>query len=425
MEAIRVPTPGAPAAPAVRAPAPLPRDTPSAPLRPRHRALVNPRVLRVMTRLNVGGPSRQAIFLTRELKERGFDTRLVWGASGPREGTVDPGPGVAATSMPWLTRDLHPAQDLRVLKDLYGMMRRWRPQIVHTHLAKAGALGRVAAQRSGVPVVVHTFHGHVLQEYFSALKNRAFVEAERRLAARTDALIAVAPWVRDELLAMGIGKERNWHVVPVGVDLAPLLTIRPDPTDARAKLGLPLDGPIVGCVGRLVAIKDHETFFQAAVRVADAVPDATFVLAGDGELREGLQAKATAMLGDRVRFLGWVDDLPTLYGAFDVVALTSRLEGTPVSLIEASAAGKPVVATNVGGVGDVVRDGNTGLLVPPRDPVAVAANVLTLLQDPEGARRMGEEGARWVEGRFSDHRLADDLTGLYERLLARADMRCR
>ena len=157
-------------------------------------------------------------------------------------------------------------------------------------------------------------------------------------------------------------------------------------------LGLPLDGPIVGCVGRLVAIKDHDTFFRAAARVATAVPDATFVLAGDGELRERLQAEATALLGDRVRFLGWVDDLPSLYSAFDVVALTSRLEGTPVSLIEASAAGKPVVATNVGGVGDVVRDGNTGLLVPPRDPIAVAADVLDPPPGPRGRAAHGRGG---------------------------------
>jgi glycosyltransferase involved in cell wall biosynthesis len=166
-------------------------------------------------------------------------------------------------------------------------------------------------------------------------------------------------------------------------------------------------------------VKDHETFFEAARRVLQERPDATFVLAGDGESRDRLQRAATDMLGDRVRFLGWVDDLPSLYAAFDVVALTSRLEGTPVALIEAAAAGKPVVATNVGGVSEVVRHGNTGLLVPPKDPVAVATNVLTLLDDPEGAARMGEEGAGWVRDRFSDQRLADDLTALYDELLAR------
>jgi glycosyltransferase involved in cell wall biosynthesis len=408
---------------ALRAHAPDPIDP--APLDDRGPVHSNARILSVVTRLNVGGSTRQALFLTRELRERGFDTRLVWGSSGVREGVVEPPPGMPATHMPWLRREVSPVQDLRAYRGLSAIMHRWHPRVVHTHLAKAGALGRLAAIRAGVPVVVHTFHGHVLQDYFSALKNSAFAATERALASRTDALVAVAPWVRDELLAMGIGTEQTWHMIPVGVALEPLLGARPDPRAARARLGLPEHGPIVGCVGRLVAIKDHGTFFQAARRVVEEMPDTTFVLAGDGELRDRLQREARSLLGDRVRFLGWVDDLPSLYAAFDVVALTSRLEGTPVALIEASAAGRPVVATNVGGVGHVVRDGNTGLLVPPRDPVAVAANVLTLLQDPEGASRMGEEGARWVAGRFSEQRLADDLCALYHDVLARKDMRNR
>jgi glycosyltransferase involved in cell wall biosynthesis len=324
-----------------------------------------------------------------------------------------------STQMPTLVREVRPTDDVRTFAQLHGIMRRWRPSVVHTHLAKAGALGRAAAFRSRVPVVIHTFHGHVLQEYFSRLKNEAFLRAERVLARRTDALVAVAPWVRDELLSMGVGREHQWHVVPVGVDVRRLLGTRLDAAAARERLGLPTEGPVVGCVGRLVPVKDHETFFEAARRVLQERPDATFVLAGDGESRDRLQQAATDMLGDRVRFLGWVDDLPSLYAAFDVVALTSKLEGTPVALIEAAAAGKPVVATNVGGVSEVVRHGNTGLLVPPKDPVAVATNVLTLLDDPEGAARMGEEGAGWVRDRFSDQRLADDLTALYDELLAR------
>ena len=175
----------------------------------------------------------------------------------------------------------------------------------------------------------------------------------------------------------------------------------------------------MGCVGRLVPIKDHEMLFQAAARLLRERPDVTFVLAGDGELREGLKARARELLGDRCVFLGWVHDLPTLYAACDVVALTSKLEGTPVSLIEAAAAGKPVVATRVGGVREVVREGATGLLVAPKDPAAMAAGLHMLLDDPEGARRMGAEGTEWVTGRFSAQRLADDLTGLYRELLAR------
>ena len=178
-----------------------------------------PRVLRVTTRLNVGGPARQAIFLTDALRARGYDTRLVWGASGPAEGTIDPPADLPHTYLPWLGRDLRPADDLRAARALSGIVRRWRPDVVHTHLAKAGALGRAAAVQAGVPVVVHTFHGHVLQSYFSRMKNAAFARVERALAARTDALIAVAPQVRDELLALGIGTPERWHVVPVGLDL--------------------------------------------------------------------------------------------------------------------------------------------------------------------------------------------------------------
>ena len=148
-----------------------------------------PRVLRVTTRLNVGGPARQALYLSREMENRGFRTRLVWGASEPGEGRFDPPDGLANSYLPWLHRELSPGDDLRAYRALSSMIRRWKPKIVHTHLAKAGALGRIAAHRAGVPVIVHTFHGHVLQDYFSAVKNRAFAAAERGLARWTDALV--------------------------------------------------------------------------------------------------------------------------------------------------------------------------------------------------------------------------------------------
>jgi glycosyltransferase involved in cell wall biosynthesis len=382
------------------------------------------RVLRVMTRLNIGGPARQEVALTRSLVARGYETRLVWGGSGEREGRMS-SDVVPDSYIPSLTREVRPPDDLRAYRALIGLINRWDPQVVHTHMAKAGALGRLAASRAGVPVVVHTFHGHVLQDYFGALKNAAFAEAERRLARRTDALLAVAPSVKEELLARGIGTEDQWHVIPVGVDMTGLLTHRHDPSEARARLALPPAGRIVGCIGRLAPIKDHRTFFRSARLVARDHPDVTFVVAGDGELRGELERAGREALGDRIRFLGWIEDLATLYAACDVVVLTSRLEGTPVSLIEASAAGKPVVATDVGGVGEVVRDRHSGLLSQPGDPIAIAANIATLLQDPDMARKMGEEGTRWVTGRYSDERLADDVDALYQYLLARKGVTTR
>jgi glycosyltransferase involved in cell wall biosynthesis len=380
-----------------------------------------PGVMRVITRLNIGGPARQAILLTDAFGSRGQASHLVWGTVSPGEGELTLPRGTVNTHVPELHRELRPADDVRAVWKLERLMRARRPQIVHTHMAKAGALGRLAARRTGVPVVIHTFHGHVLEGYFSGWKSRAFLATERGLARMSDALVAVSPAVREELLALGIGRPGQWRVIPVGLDLHDLLTREVDRAQARGALGLPETGPVVGIVGRLVAIKDHVTFLDAAARVARERPDVTFVVAGGGELRSELEVRARHLLGDRCRFLGWVMDLPTLYAALDVVVLTSRNEGTPVALIEAGAAGKPAVATRVGGVADVVQDGKTGLLVQPGDPRAVAAGISALLDDPGRARALGEAAKREASSRFTIERLADDLAGLYGELLARKD----
>ncbi len=373
-------------------------------------------LLRLVTRLNVGGPARQAVYLNSAMADRGFDCRLVTGSEAPREGRIDPGTE-RVTVIPELARQISPFRDLAAGRKIDRLIRSWRPGIVHTHLAKAGALGRLAAHRRRVPVIVHTFHGHVLEGYFSRPKARAFLEIERRLARWTSALIAVSEATRDELLNLGIGRPGQWHVIPVGLELDHLAT-PPDRREARDRLRLPSDGPLVGIVGRLVPIKDHGTFLQAAARIAAARPDVTFVVAGDGELRETLERRARGLLGERARFLGWVSDLPSLYAALDVVVLTSRNEGTPVSLIEAGAAGRPLVATRVGGVPEVVADGRTGLLVPPADPPAVAGAIERLLADPSLATDMGQRARAEMAERFSATRLADDLAALYELLLA-------
>ena len=175
------------------------------------------------------------------------------------------------------------------------------------------------------------------------------------LAKRTDALVSVSTRVRDELLALGIGTPGQWRVVPLGLELGDLLRGPAERSASRAALGLPPQDQLVGIVGRLAAIKDHGTFLAMAAKLAAARPDVSFVVAGDGALRESLEATARSLLGTRIRFLGWATDLPVLYGALDVVVLTSRNEGTPVALIEAGAAGRPVVATDVGGVAEVIH----------------------------------------------------------------------
>jgi len=376
-----------------------------------------PRVTLVVTRLNVGGAARQIRLLHAGLAERGFEPFVVSGREGAREGrlAVD-GPNAAV--IPSLVREMRPLDDVRAFRSIERLLREQRPSVVHTHLAKAGTLGRVAARRSGSPVLVHTFHGHVLRGYFSPAVSRVYLEVERRLASRTDALVAVSQHVRDELLELGIGRPERWRVIPVGIELEAYADTG-SMEAARARFDLPATGPLIGVVGRLVPIKDLETFLRTAARIAASHPDAAFVVAGDGELRRALEARARSLLGDRVWFLGWVQDLPALYAALDVVVLTSRNEGTPVSLIEAGAAGRPVVATRVGGVSEVVDEGVTGWLVSPANDVALAARIAGLLDRPEEAAAFGVAAKALVAGRFSAAKTVEAHAELYRELSKR------
>jgi glycosyltransferase involved in cell wall biosynthesis len=374
--------------------------------------------MRVITRLNIGGPARQALMLHAALPERGFACELVTGAPQREEGAFPP-PDERYTLVPSLRRETDFAADARAVRALGKLMRRHRPDIVHTHTTTAGGLGRIAARRAKVPITVHTFHGHVLSGYLSGPQTRALAAAERFLARRTDVLISVSEQVRDNLLSLGIGRPSQWRVVPLGLELRDLLSGPAPAAEARRALGLPGEAPLVGIVGRLAGIKDHRTFLAMAASVAGRHPEAHFVVAGDGALRAAVESSAKETLGDRVHFLGWVTDLPALYGALDVVVLTSRNEGTPVALIEAGAAGRPVVATAVGGVPEVVRDGTTGFLRPAGDADGLAAKVGMLLEQPETARAMGEAGRERVRSRYSAERLVEDLTCLYREILER------
>jgi glycosyltransferase involved in cell wall biosynthesis len=241
---------------------------------------------------------------------------------------------------------------------------------------------------------------------------------ERGLARRTDRLLTVTPRVRDELLALGVGEPSQYTAVPLGFDLAPLLRAETTRGELRAELQLG-DAPLVGIVARLVPIKAHEVFLAAAVRVRAARPATRFLIVGDGELRAAMEQRVAALgLGDAVRFLGWRADLDRLYADLDVVVLTSRNEGSPVALIEAMAAGRPVVATAVGGVPEVVRDRISGHLVPARRPDAMAQAICEVLADPAGARLLGLAARDAVYPKYSVSRLIRDLEALYGDLLA-------
>lgn len=387
------------------------------------------RVLRVIARLNVGGPAIQAITLTRRLEDHGFVTTLVRGAESEREGSMDylaEELGVKPQLVPTLVREVSPPRDLRTVWTLRRIIRQERPLVLHTHTAKAGTVGRVAALASGrrrPRLVVHTFHGHVLSGYFSPRAAAVFTAIERFLARRSDILIAVSPEVRDDLLALGIGRPEQIRVVPLGFDLTRFdldgITRGRVGTALRRDLGIPEDAPLITIVARLVPIKRIDVFLEAATILAERLPDVRFLIAGDGELRHELESsEAARRLGSRLVWPGFLRDTPAVYAASDVVTLTSDNEGTPVSLIEALAAGVPVVATRVGGVPSVVRHDFSGLLVPPGDPVSLAGAVEAILTGPDRARALRDEGRRDVMDRFSLDRLVADIAALYQEGLA-------
>lgn len=387
------------------------------------------RVLRVIARLNVGGPAIQEITLSPLLEDRGYETRLVRGREGAREGSMDALAeqlGVVPVSLPMLRRRIGLA-DLAALFFLVRQIRDWQPQILHTHAAKAGALGRTAALlagRSRPPVILHTFHGHVLTGYFPRRVSTFFTSIERMLARATTCVVAVSEEVRGDLIRLRVAPADQIVVVPVGFDLSPFHV----PEDERQvrriafrrALGIPIHASVVTLVARIERIKRVDRFLRVAERVA-GFDTVHFLIVGDGDLRDELERSPEARgLGDRLTWAGLRSDMPDVYFASDVLAVTSDNEGTAVSAIEAQAAGLPVVSTRVGGMPSVVADGETGVLIEPRDEAAFAAALKRLLANGALARRFGEKGAERSRAKFSLDRLLADIDELYRRLLSEA-----
>jgi glycosyltransferase involved in cell wall biosynthesis len=383
----------------------------------------------VIARLNVGGPAIQAITLSRLLDQRGYETRLVRGREAPREGSMNALAeqyGVTPISLPTLKRAIGFA-DVAALVFLVRQIRAWRPQIMHTHTAKAGALGRTAALLAGrhrPPVIVHTFHGHVLTGYFSRPVSLAFTWIERLLARFTTCLIAVSQEVRADLVRLRVAPADKIAVVPLGFDLSRFQTgedeRRRRREALRRELAIPLDAPVVTLVGRLERIKRVDRFLRVAILIGEPT-NACFLVVGDGSLREELQrSPEAARLGRRLTWAGLREDMPDVYFASDVLAVTSDNEGTAVTAIEAQATGLPVVTTRVGGMVSAVVDGETGYVAERDDERGLADAIARLLVDESLRARVASAGREHAASVFAVDRLVDDLSRLYAKLLASA-----
>lgn len=367
-------------------------------------------MLRVIARMNVGGPALQVVGLTKGLDPARFEQRLLVGEVGPDEADYLElrASEIRPVRVGGLGRTPNALGDVRALATVTRQVRAFRPDVVHTHTAKAGVIGRLASLASPSTAVVHTFHGHLLHGYFSPTVTRAVIATERALARRSRILVAVGTQVRDDLLEAGIGRPSQYRVVPPGVQLP----AAPTRANARAALRLPDDAVVVAFVARLTAVKRPDRFLEAARLVASRHPEVVFAVAGEGALLDELRAGA-ASLGDRFRFLGWRPDVETVYAASDLVALTSDNEGMPVSLIEAATVGCAAVTTDVGSAREVVLDGETGLVVPT-DAEAIAEAISALVADPARRESMATASRAHAARQFSRQRLVDDMAAIYD-----------
>ena len=318
-----------------------------------------------------------------------------------------------------LGREIFLKEDLRALLRLIRVINSEKPDIVHTHTAKAGFLGRVAAKLTGVPIILHTFHGHVFHSYFGFFKTKFFLWLERLLAKFTDVIITVGNEQRKEIIKYKVADPEKIVSIPLGLDLKPFVNSRTDPNQLRRELSLPENTLLVGIVARLVPIKNHACFLEAAQLVLQRYDNVRFLIIGDGELRGTLEKKVQDLgIDSRVIFMGFQHNLVKIYAGLDIVTLSSFNEGLPVALIEAMAASKPVISTDVGGVRDLILDGYNGLLVPSNDPASLAEAIFYLLSNPERREMMGKAGREKAYPQFDKKRLVKDIEELYQKLLS-------
>lgn len=395
-----------------------------------------PRVLRIINRLNLGGPTFNAAFLTKYLAPE-FETKLVSGMIDETEESsefITENVGVEPVYISEMYRDINFLNDRKAYKKIKKIIQEFKPDIVHTHAAKAGTLGRLAASACKVPVILHTFHGHVFHSYFSPLKTRVFLEIERYLATKSTAIIAISERQKRELgLIYNIAPMEKIKVIHLGFDLHDFTESQEQKRKSfREKYLVEEDEIVISIVGRLVPVKNHKLFIDALkVVLQNSDKKIRAFIVGDGEERQNIidylrqeaidsvywpEEKRKAV----VTLTSWHKDVDVVYAGSDIVALTSNNEGTPVSLIEAQAANKPIVTTRVGGITDVVIPNKTAFISTKGNVQKLAKNLFILVQDEELRQQMSEAGRSFVLDRFSYTRLVKDTSALYRQLLANA-----
>jgi glycosyltransferase involved in cell wall biosynthesis len=380
------------------------------------------KVARIITRLNVGGPAYQATVLNHLLANRGYETLLIHGHIAEGETSFDsllneyPLQSIYCKD---LRREISPIHDIAALAQIMRILKQFQPDIVHTHTAKAGLLGRIAAQILGVRGIVHTYHGHVFEGYFGGPKAKMILRAERFLAKRTDRLVAISERLKDELCEkFQIAPPKKFVTIELGLPLERFLKL-PERGLFRQKFNLGDDAILIGTLGRLAPIKNHQKMLAVMAELIHRHPDKDIhlIIGGTGVLENELR-ESTARLGlmEKVHFAGLVEDLPQFYADIDMALLTSDNEGTPVTLLEAQAAGKWVVAPNVGGIADVLNS-QAGSLVMPNQVSAYVAALSSVIETGSQRAASSLTAREKIVQRFNSSNLSDNIDHLYRILL--------
>lgn len=394
-----------------------------------------PRVLRILNRLIIGGPALNATYLTKYMAPE-FETMLVIGGKDDHEQDathLTDQLGIEPVVIPEMKRAIHPGTDRAAYLKIKALIQQFKPDIVHTHAAKSGTIGRLAAYNCNVPVILHTFHGHVFHSYFSKWKSKTFIQIERYLAGRSSGIIAISDLQKEELChTYRICAEDKIRTIPLGLDLNKFADNQDSKRAAfRARYFIAPDEIAIGIIGRIVPVKNHTLFVAAMEKLlAQTNEKIRIIVIGDGDMRPQMETEFKAANIDYAYFpeeqraataicTSWQTQMDEVLAGLDIVALTSHNEGTPVSLIEAQAAARPVVSTNVGGVADVVIDHGTGFITEPGHIGAMSDALLQLVQQPHLRESMSAAGRQHVYGKFSYQRLVNDMSGYYYEQLAR------
>jgi glycosyltransferase involved in cell wall biosynthesis len=393
-----------------------------------------PRILRIANRFNLGGPTFNVAYLTKYLPDQ-YETLLIGGDREENEASsshILADIGIEPIIVPEMKREISLGVDMAAYRAIEKIIDDFKPDIVHTHASKPGAIGRLAAHNRKVPVIVHTFHGHYFHSYFNKLKTNMFKQIERSLAKRTSKIIAISEIQKHELsIEHKIAPPDKFEVIPLGFDLDRFRTdTKEKRLSFREEFNIQPDEVAIGIIGRLVDVKDHRYFLRLARHVLDNTSKKVrFFVVGDGEMRQELEDFCREMsiefnaypdynpVNAPLTFCSWRNDIDRINAGLDIVVLTSKNEGTPVSLIEAQASGTPVISTNVGGVENVVEHGVTGFLAEPSDELKMAENLITLVEDKPLRVQMSNYGWGHVGARFHYSRLTADMDRLYQQLL--------